>query len=117
MAGHGGSGGGPAAGALDRAFATTWAESGEALPPDELAGDVPAAGTASVRVLAGEPARERAYRVSELLLASAGERVWVTDAYLVAPRRLFRYLLDAAAEEVDVRLLVQQQRHRAGPET
>ncbi|MGE0439748.1 MAG: phosphatidylserine/phosphatidylglycerophosphate/cardiolipin synthase family protein [Gemmatimonadales bacterium] len=97
---------GPAAGALDRAFATTWAESGEALPPDELAGDVPAAGTASVRVLAGEPARERAYRVSELLLASAGQRVWVTDAYLVAPRRLFRYLLDAAAEGVDVRLLV-----------
>lgn len=65
-----------------------------------------AAGNAAVRVLAGAPGRERAYRVSELLLAAAGDRVWITDAYLVAPRRLFRYLLDAAREGVDVRLLV-----------
>ena len=97
---------GPAATLLDQAFAATWAVSGPPIPPGELAGDVPAAGHAAVRVLAGEPAQERAYRVSELLLATAGERVWVTDAYLVAPRRLFRYLLDAATEGVDVRLLV-----------
>ncbi len=97
---------GPAAAAIDRAFARTWAVGGAALPDDEFASDVEACGSAFVRVLAGEPATERAYRVSELLLATAAERVWVTDAYLVAPRRLYRYLVDAATEGVDVRLLV-----------
>lgn len=98
---------GPAAAALDRAFARTWAVGGgRPLPDDEFASEVDEAGSASVRVLAGEPATERAYRVSELLLATAADRVWVTDAYLVAPRRLYRYLVDAAREGVDVRLLV-----------
>lgn len=97
---------GPAAVALDQAFAKTWAIGGPGLPDAEFAAEVPARGPASIRVLAGEPARERAYRASELLLASAGERVWITDAYLVAPRRLYRYLIDAAREGVDVRLLV-----------
>ena len=97
---------GPAAAVLDQAFAGTWARTGSGLPPDELASEVAAAGEASVRVLKGEPARERAYRVSELLLAGAGDRVWITDAYLVAPRRLYRYLVDAALEGVNIRLLV-----------
>lgn len=97
---------GPAAAALDQAFARTWALGAEPLPDGELAGEVEACGSAFVRVLAGEPATERAYRVTELLLATAAERVWVTDAYLVAPRRLYRYLVDAAQEGVDVRLLV-----------
>ena len=97
---------GPAAAALDRAFARTWAIGAGRLPDEEFASDVDARGSAFVRVLAGEPATERAYRVSELLLATAAERVWVTDAYLVAPRRLYRYLVDAASEGVDVRLLV-----------
>lgn len=96
---------GPAA-ALDRAFARTWAIGAPQLPDDEFASEVEACGSAFVRVLAGEPATERAYRVTELLLATAAERVWVTDAYLVAPRRLYRYLVDAATEGVDVRLLV-----------
>ena len=97
---------GPAAAALDQAFHRTWAADGKSLPVGELAGDVSAEGLAAVRVLAGEPAQERAYRASELLLATAASRVWITDAYLVAPRRLFRYLVDAAREGVDVRLLV-----------
>ena len=97
---------GPAAAAIDQAFAVTWAMTGPKLPLEEVPGTVEPAGDASIRVLAGEPARERAYRVSELLLAGASERVWIADAYLVAPRRLYRYLIDAAMEGVDVRLLV-----------
>lgn len=97
---------GPAAVALDHAFAGTWVIGESPLPDDELVTEVEACGSAFVRVLAGEPATERAYRVTELLLATAAERVWVTDAYLVAPRRLYRYLVDAASEGVDVRLLV-----------
>lgn len=97
---------GPAAAAVDRAFANAWQVMGDPIDPGEFAGTVDARGPAAVRVLAGEPVRERAYRVTELLLASAAERVWITDAYLVAPRRLYRYLIDAAREGVDVRLLV-----------
>ena len=59
-----------------------------------------------MRVISGEPGRERAYRVIELLAAGSIERLWITDAYLVAPPRLFQALRDAARDGVDVRLLV-----------
>lgn len=97
---------GPAAGALDRAFAAVWNRIGAPLAEDELAADVAAMGTAAVRVVAGEPGGVRGSRTTELLLAGAAERVWLTDAYLVAPRGVYGALLDAAREGVDVRLLV-----------
>lgn len=97
---------GPAAGVLDRAFAAVWNRIGAPLPEDELSSDVPALGDVGVRIVAGEPGGVRGSRTTELLLAGAAERVWLTDAYLVAPRGIFRSLLDAAAEGVDVRLLV-----------
>jgi cardiolipin synthase len=46
------------------------------------------------------------YRTVELLAASAAERLWITDAYLVPPAPLYASLLDAAKGGVDVRLLV-----------
>ena len=97
---------GPAAAALDQAFAAIWLVTGEGLPAEELAADVAACGDAAVRVVAGEPAGVRAARMTELLLAGSAERVWLTEAYLVAPRGIYRALLDAAREGVDVRLLV-----------
>jgi len=63
-------------------------------------------GGADVRVISGEPGRQRAYRVIELLTAGSVERLWITDAYLVAPPRLFQALRDAGKDGVDVRLLV-----------
>ena len=42
----------------------------------------------------------------ELLAAGSINRLWITDAYLVAPPRLFQALRDAARDGVDVRLLV-----------
>jgi cardiolipin synthase A/B len=57
-------------------------------------------------VISGEPRRERAYRVIELLAAGSVERLWITDAYLVAPPRLFQALRDSARDGVDVRLLM-----------
>jgi cardiolipin synthase len=97
---------GPAASALDQAFEAVWNQIGSPLPAGELAPDVPSQGEAAVRVVAGEPAGIRASRMTELLLAGSAERVWLTDAYLVAPRGIYRALLDAAREGVDVRLLV-----------
>jgi cardiolipin synthase len=98
--------GGPAAAVLDQAFARTWAVSGAPLSDQEQAGRVTPEGDGEVRVIVGEPGRERAFRVIELLAAGSMERLWITDAYMVAPPRLFQALRDAARDGVDVRMLV-----------
>jgi cardiolipin synthase len=98
--------GGPSAAVLDQAFARTWAVAGRPLPEEEQAGRVTPEGDGEVRVIAGEPGRERAFRVIELLAAGSMERLWITDAYMVAPPRLFQALRDAARDGVDVRMLV-----------
>ena len=97
---------GPAAAVLDQAFARTWAVAGGTLPDENVAGRVTPMGEAEVRVISGEPGRERTYRVIELLAAGSMNRLWFTDAYLVAPPRLFQALRDAARDGVDVRMLV-----------
>jgi cardiolipin synthase A/B len=97
---------GPAAAVLDQAFARTWQIAGGRIPDDDVAGRVTPQGEAEVRVISGEPGRERTYRVIELLAAGSISRLWITDAYLVAPPRLFQALRDAAKDGVDVRLLV-----------
>ena len=97
---------GPAAAAFDGAFARIWSRAGPALPPDELDADPPTAGGSTVRPVEGVPGRARVYRTVQLLAASAAERLWITDAYLVAPAPLYAALVDAAKSDVDVRILV-----------
>ena len=97
---------GPAAAVLDQSFADVWGVAGGKVPADQTAGVVEPAGSAEVRVISGGPGRERTYRVIELLAAGGIERLWITDAYLVAPPRLFQALRDCARDGVDVRLLV-----------
>lgn len=97
---------GPAATALGQSFAAMWTEARGQLPVEERATDVPAAGEAAVQVIGGRPGRGRFFRMLELLAAGSSERLWITDAYFVAPRRLSRVFIDAAHEGVDVRLLV-----------
>ncbi len=97
---------GPAATALGQTFAAMWTEARGQLPVEERATDVPAAGDAAVQVIGGRPGRGRFFRMLELLAAGSSERLWITDAYFVAPRRLSRVFIDAAHEGVDVRLLV-----------
>jgi cardiolipin synthase len=97
---------GPAASVIDRAFDTVWRLTGPGLDEQELLSDVPERGDSSVRVVSGEPGGVRASRATELLLAGAAERIWLTDAYLVAPPGIYQSLLDAARSGVDVRLLV-----------
>lgn len=99
---------GPAARALDGAFTRAWlfargrtpGDVMEALPDVEEAGDTP------VRVVATEPGRERAFRTIDLMLGVAGERIWVTEAYLAAPQRMYQAFQDAARDGADVRLLL-----------
>lgn len=97
---------GPAAAQLDLAFAGPWRATGGNIPPHETPGDVPASGSSVVRVVAGEPWRLRAFRTLELMLALSARRIWLTDAYFVAPRRVRDALHAAAREGVDVRILV-----------
>lgn len=97
---------GPAAGALDHAFGRIWQRAGASLPPEELATDPEPRGTSTVRVVSGTPGRARAYRAVQLLVAGAADRLWITDAYLIAPAPLYASFLDAARSGVDVRLLV-----------
>ncbi|HEX5003672.1 MAG TPA: phospholipase D-like domain-containing protein [Gemmatimonadales bacterium] len=97
---------GPAVAALDRAFERTWTLAGGTIPESDQVAEWPEAGSAEVGVVVGEPRRARIRRIVELLAAGAVERLWITDAYLVAPRPLFQALLDAAQGGVDVRLLV-----------
>ncbi len=97
---------GPAATALDAAFEQTWRVSGGVVPAAEHRPEVPAAGGAEIRVLVGEPGRERAYRTLEYLTAGSIQRLWITDAYLVPPPRLAQALVDAAQDGADIRLLV-----------
>lgn len=97
---------GPAAAALDRTFARMWGRAGPPLYPEELEADPVERGSSSVRAIAGAPGRAQMYRAVQLLAASARQRLWITDAYLVAPPPLYAALLDAARDGVDVRLLV-----------
>ena len=97
---------GPAAAVLDQTFVNLWEMMGGEVPLDQVAGAVTPQGEAGVRVISGEPGRERAYRVIELLAIGSVERLWITDAYLVAPPRLVQALRDSARDGVDVRLLV-----------
>jgi cardiolipin synthase len=97
---------GPACALLDQAFGQTWALAGGSVPDDDRAGRITPGGEAEVRIIRGEPGRERTYRVTELIAAGAMERLWITDAYFVPPPRLLQALRDAARDGADVRLLV-----------
>jgi cardiolipin synthase len=97
---------GPAAAALDAAFARSWAASGSEIQDDERAGRIPVRGDAAVRVVAGEPGQARTYRLLTAVAAGATSRLWITDAYLAPPPPLRIGLIDAARDGCDVQLLV-----------
>ena len=101
---------GSAAAALDVAFTSSWTASGGAAPDDLLElGNNPAAaaaGDVDVRVVATQPGLERAFRTIDLMLGVSATRIWVTEAYLSAPPRMYQAFKDAARDGADVRLLL-----------
>jgi cardiolipin synthase len=97
---------GPAVAALDATFARVWASVGAPLPPGAPAPIADTCGASALRVIDGVPAQSRAYRTVQLLAAAAEERLWITDAYMVAPPPLYASIVDAAKSGVDVRLLL-----------
>jgi cardiolipin synthase len=98
---------GPAARELDQAFCRAWTFNGGGAPRDDELGPVPeSCGDIDVRVAATEPGRERGFRTIDLLLGVSATRIWVTEAYLSAPQRMYEAFKDAARDGVDVRLLL-----------
>jgi len=99
---------GPGAQGLDAAFRRAWMFAGGDAPDDatEIDAQVASCGDTTVRVIATEPGRERAFRIIDLILAIAEEKIWLTEAYLVAPQRLYQAFKDAARDGVDVRMLL-----------
>lgn len=97
---------GPAAAAIDATFHRMWRLAGGEISDRDARGETESCGSASVRAVEGSPGKLRIYRAFELLVASAAHRVWITEAYLVAPTPLMATLIAAARDGVDVRLLL-----------
>lgn len=99
---------GPAVAEVERAFASMWAEAGEPLPPVECPAleVIPAAGDLELRVIATVPSSAGLYRLDHMIAAAARQRLWITDAYFIATTSYVQALRAAAADGVDVRLLV-----------
>ena len=97
---------GPAVTDIDRAFAESWAAAGGRITADEANIHLASPGSAPVRVLGESPGGCQTYRVDQLFACVARRNLWLTDAYFVATPSFVRTLADAAADGVDVRLLV-----------
>ena len=97
---------GPAARAAAHAFEATWRGMGESLALSQQLPILSDVGDTPVWLIEGEPGRTRVYRTIHWVAARAKERVWITDAYFVAPRSVSVALGAAAQQGVDVRILV-----------
>jgi len=101
---------GPAVADCEHAFADAWAASGDPLPRADdgiveehsLADDPGVA----VRVVATIPYTAGLFRVDQLVAAMARNTLWLTDAYFAGTAPYVQALRAAAADGVDVRLLV-----------
>jgi cardiolipin synthase len=97
---------GPAVAEVERAFARSWAETGEPIPANETIETPPPAGDMNIRIVATEPATAGMMRVDLLIAALARERLWLTDAYYAGTASYVEALRAAAMDGVDVRLLL-----------
>jgi cardiolipin synthase len=59
-----------------------------------------------VRVVEGEPAKSRIYRLSQFLTLAVEQRFWITDPYFLVPPAMAEALASAARGGVDVRVLL-----------
>lgn len=97
---------GPAVAEVERAFARSWAETGEPIPANETIETPALAGDMNIRIVATEPATAGMMRVDLLIAALARERLWLTDAYYAGTASYVEALRAAAMDGVDVRLLL-----------
>lgn len=96
---------GPAVASAEEAFAESWRQCGGA---DYALSTAPLepAGTVSLRIIPTEPFSASMFRVDLFVAALARERLWITDAYFMGHGPFASALQRAAADGVDVRLLL-----------
>lgn len=99
---------GPAVADVHAAFAEIWAAAGARLPEDERPDGAASIsrGQVAVRVIGSSPAEANMLRLDVLISSLARERLWIADAYFVGMPHYVQALTAAAADGVDVRLLV-----------
>jgi phosphatidylserine/phosphatidylglycerophosphate/cardiolipin synthase-like enzyme len=99
---------GPAVAAAEEAFALSWRHAGGTLPDGDVPRQdaIPAAGPYGVRVIASSPETADVFRVDLLVAAIARKRLWLTDAYFMANAPYLQALRRAAADGIDVRILL-----------
>jgi cardiolipin synthase len=97
---------GAAVPALTASFARRWRLAGGHFPDGSVSTAVEPRGKAVIRPIDGVPGRLHLFQAIQLLAANAAHRLWITDAYLLAPTPLYAGLLAAARDSVDVRLLL-----------
>jgi cardiolipin synthase len=100
---------GPAVAEVERSFAATWAACGPPLAESELGeggSTLAAPGRVSLRIIATQPGVASVYRLDQLIAALARESIWLTDAYFVGTSSYVQALCAAAADGVDVRMLL-----------
>lgn len=100
---------GPAVAEVEDAFASIWASCGAPIPEGDLASSgrsAAAKGGVSLRIIAAQPGVASVYRLDQLIAAVARESIWLTDAYFVGTSSYVQALCAAAADGVDVRLLL-----------
>ncbi len=99
---------GPAVADVHGEFAEIWAAIGPALPAEEQPqrDSLPRLGDVALRVIGSRPSAASMMRLDTLVAGLARERLWITDAYFVGVPGYVQALTAAAADHVDVRLLV-----------
>jgi cardiolipin synthase A/B len=97
---------GPAVADCETAFAEAWATAGDPLPAETAAIAAETPDDIAVRVVATVPYTAGLFRVDQLVAALARNTLWLTDAYFAGTTPYVQALRAAAADGVDVRLLV-----------
>ena len=97
---------GSAARAATVAFESLWGKIGEPIGRVQTLPHPPDTGETPIWLIEGEPGKTRVYRTLHLAATRARQRIWITDAYFVAPRSISEALGAAARQGVDVRILV-----------
>jgi cardiolipin synthase len=101
---------GPAVADVEAAFADVWKTMGSPIDHSKLVQRKNLGGTGStaLRVVASQPGTAHVYRTDQLLATAAQNTMWLTDAYFIGVPSYLQAMKDAAADGVDVRILVPQ---------
>ena len=101
---------GPAVAHAESAFAETWRFSGGSLDPSTLptTDQIPEAGSIALRLVPTEPFTWSMLQLDLLVTSMATRTLWITDAYFLGHGPYVEALRRAAADGVDVRLLLPQ---------